>query len=574
MSRTATIDKQVVADTKEAFIMCQKDRTIFSKMYLNTPIKMNYQQKLYNELFENRRVAVKSAHDLGKTFTFSDAVIEALLVDGTLAGGIYIIVTAPTYNLIKNVFFAEIRNKISKSKVPLGLKVNQTEIRLDDKWAVIGFSPKLAAEGDTSAFQGFHAPIVIVIFEEATGVDKSIWNMAEGMTTSDKVYMWAIGNPTDANSEFAKCFTNPFWHCVTWPCFLSPNLIANGVTDIEKLRAEAAVMASLPDEDKIKRLTAYTVVQPQLLTLRWVVERYLEWGEESPLFQGKALAQFPDISEDTLFTIRRLEECMSPGSEQEGLTQVITSNIESIGCDVARFGTDRAVIFGFRGNVETRKEVYTKKETTFISGRLIEIARENLAKDMETILTVDEGAMGAGVVDQLRNHRLIKENQKFIHVHAVNFGGDAINLERYYNQAAEMYVLASMQHKTDSGFILKNDENLLSELTARKYKFDTDGRFVLEKKEDFKKRIGHSPDLADAFVLAFYHNPVNVSYKPYGTFSKGMATLPAVHIIDKSRQTGIVQPGDESAYMPGSKMDKFFKDNQHTTLRDIVQRRY
>ena len=574
MSRTATIDKQVVADTKEAFIMCQKDRTIFSKMYLNTPIKMNYQQKLYNELFENRRVAVKSAHDLGKTFTFSDAVIEALLVDGTLAGGIYIIVTAPTYNLIKNVFFAEIRNKISKSKVPLGLKVNQTEIRLDDKWAVIGFSPKLAAEGDTSAFQGFHAPIVIVIFEEATGVDKSIWNMAEGMTTSDKVYMWAIGNPTDANSEFAKCFTNPFWHCVTWPCFLSPNLIANGVTDIEKLRAEAAVMASLPDEDKIKRLTAYTVVQPQLLTLRWVVERYLEWGEESPLFQGKALAQFPDISEDTLFTIRRLEECMSPGSEQEGLTQVITSNVESIGCDVARFGTDRAVIFGFRGNVETRKEVYTKKETTFISGRLIEIARENLAKDMETILTVDEGAMGAGVVDQLRNHRLIKENQKFIHVHAVNFGGDAINLERYYNQAAEMYVLASMQHKTDSGFILKNDENLLSELTARKYKFDTDGRFVLEKKEDFKKRIGHSPDLADAFVLAFYHNPVNVSYKPYGTFSKGMATLPAVHIIDKSRQTGIVQPGDESAYMPGSKMDKFFKDNQHTTLRDIVQRRY
>jgi len=559
MSRTATIDKQVVADTKEAFIMCQKDRTIFSKMYLNTPIKMNYQQKLYNELFENRRVAVKSAHDLGKTFTFSDAVIEALLVDGTLAGGIYIIVTAPTYNLIKNVFFAEIRNKISKSKVPLGLKVNQTEIRLDDKWAVIGFSPKLAAEGDTSAFQGFHAPIVIVIFEEATGVDKSIWNMAEGMTTSDKVYMWAIGNPTDSNSEFAKCFTNPFWHCVTWPCFLSPNLIANGVTDIEKLRAEAAVMASLPDEDKIKRLTAYTVVQPQLLTLRWVVERYLEWGEESPLFQGKALAQFPDISEDTLFTIRRLEECMSPGSEQEGLTQVITSNVESIGCDVARFGTDRAVIFGFRGNVETRKEVYTKKETTFISGRLIEIARENLAKDMETILTVDEGAMGAGVVDQLRNHRLIKENQKFIHVHAVNFGGDAINLERYYNQAAEMYVLASMQHKTEAGFILKNDENLLSELTARKYKFDTDGRFVLEKKEDFKKRIGHSPDLADAFVLAFYHNPCNtMGSNRFGNFTKEMALLPNVHIADKNKNINI--------------MNNFFKDNKHITLKDIIRK--
>ena len=557
MSRSATIDKSVVSDTRAAFVKCQEDRTIFSKYYLGTPVKTSYQQKLYNNLFINRRVCVKSAHDMGKTFTFTDAVLEALLVDGTMEGGCYIIITAPTYNLIKNVFFAEIRKKINQSKVPLGLQVNMTEIKVDEKWMCIGYSPQIAAQGDLSNFQGFHAPLVIVIFEEATGVDRAIWDMAEGMTTSDKVYMWAIGNPTDSTSEFARCFQSPFWFKETWSCFMSPNLIANDITTIDQLRAEAATVASLPDEDKISRLNAYVVVQPQLLTLRWVVERYLEWGEDSPLFQGKALAQFPEMTEDTLFGIQRLEQCMSPGAEEEGLIQsIIGSKVESIGCDVARFGTDKAVIFGFCGNVESRKEIYSKKETTFLSGRMVEICRENVAKDIITILTIDEGAMGAGVVDQLRNNKFVGGNQKFVRIHAVNFGADAINLERYYNAAAEMYVLASMQCKSKAGFVLKQDEGLISELASRKYKFDSDGRFMLEKKEDFKKRIGHSPDIADAFVLAFYHNPVNTLFKAYGDFTKQMASLPKVHIGDKNNNA----------------MDKFFKTNKQTSLRDIIRK--
>lgn len=545
-------------DVKSAFDKCKLDRSIFSKNYLGSPTKTDYQQKLYSELFINRRVAVKSAHDLGKTFEFADAVIEALMVDGWLSGGCYIIVTAPTYNLIKNVFFAEIRSKIAKAKVPLGLQVNLTEIRIDDKWACIGFSPKLAAEGDTSAFQGFHAPLVIIVFEEATGISKAVWDMAEGMMTSDNVYMWAIGNPTDSTSEFARCFNSPFWHKVTWPCFLSPNLIANHITSIEELRHEAATVAGLDDFQKIKRLESYAVTHPQLLTTRWVVERYLEWGEESPLFQGKVLAEFPSMTEDTLFSIPRLEQCMSPFAEDEGLVKRLTSvnKVESIGCDVARFGTDKVCIFGMIGNVETRKEVYSKKETTFVSGRLKEIALDNMAQDIQTILTVDEGAMGAGVIDQLRNDKSL--HNRFVQIHAVNFGADAVNVERYYSQAAEMYHIASVQAKNGSGFILRPDETLISELCSRKYKFDIDGRYILEKKEDFKKRIGHSPDIADAFCLSWYHNPINSqAFKLHGEFSAAMAQLPSVHITDRK----IKEP-----------MEKFFTKDKRTTLRDVVRK--
>ncbi|MBR1486719.1 MAG: hypothetical protein IJ597_05645, partial [Synergistaceae bacterium] len=50
------------------------------------------------------------------------------------------------------------------------------------------------------------------------------------------------------------------------------------------------------------------------------------------------------------------------------------------------------------------------------------------------------------------------------------------------------------------------DDELLSELAAVKYKIDARGAIQIESKEEMKKRLGHSPDRADAVVLAFAEN--------------------------------------------------------------------
>ena len=50
---------------------------------------------------------------------------------------------------------------------------------------------------------------------------------------------------------------------------------------------------------------------------------------------------------------------------------------------------------------------------------------------------------------------------------------------------------------------LPDNEALLAELSALRYSFDPKGRIVIEKKEIAKKRIGHSPDLADAVALGY-----------------------------------------------------------------------
>ena len=43
---------------------------------------------------------------------------------------------------------------------------------------------------------------------------------------------------------------------------------------------------------------------------------------------------------------------------------------------------------------------------------------------------------------------------------------------------------------------------LIGQLTSPKYKFDSKGRYVLERKEDMDRRGLDSPDRADAVVIA------------------------------------------------------------------------
>ena len=50
---------------------------------------------------------------------------------------------------------------------------------------------------------------------------------------------------------------------------------------------------------------------------------------------------------------------------------------------------------------------------------------------------------------------------------------------------------------------LPPDDELLSELASVKYKVDARGAIQIESKDEMRKRLGHSPDRADAVVLAF-----------------------------------------------------------------------
>jgi hypothetical protein len=109
---------------------------------------------------------------------------------------------------------------------------------------------------------------------------------------------------------------------------------------------------------------------------------------------------------------------------------------------------------------------------------------------------VDVGGLGAGVVDRLNElgHSNI--------VVAVNAGSAALDSQRYYNKRAEMWALCALWLQ-DEPCSIPDSDSLHSDLCGVRYRFDSNSRLIMEKKEEMKKRGIRSSDEADALCLTF-----------------------------------------------------------------------
>lgn len=172
-----------------------------------------------------------------------------------------------------------------------------------------------------------------------------------------------------------------------------------------------------------------------------------------------------------------------------------------IGVDPARFGDDRSAIVRRRGRKVYKLQRYVKKDTMEITGYVHRI----IVDEQPDKVFIDVGGLGAGIVD-----RLIELGHGKIIV-PVNSGAVALDQERYYNKRAEMWGLFKEALK-DVPYELPDDDELHADICGPKYKYDSNGRLIIERKEDMKKRGIRSSDCADACILT-YAMPVSALLK-------------------------------------------------------------
>lgn len=464
-----------------------------------------YQRRICRAIAQYERVAIAACHDVGKSFTMAKIVLWF----GSIFSGAKIITTAPTFNQVQRILWSEIRSGHSRSKSPLGGQLNLTEWKIDDDWFAIGFSPQKPAgsgengQGTTSSFQGFHGEHVLVVFDEATGIPPSLWTQAEGLLTSSSVKFVAIGNPTSRQCEFFKCFSSPEWHKVYLSCFDSPNLQANGIKDMESLRAELDHLRQLPEEAQQTRLRSYKVVQPKLLSTSWVMGRALKWGVTHPLFLSKVLGIFPEEDEHVLMPLGAVEL----SQRREMIPD--TLKLRSIGVDPARFGSDATVITVVEDCMVKPCKRLVKADTAQVTGEIVRLIKE-LPRCEREVVVIDGTGIGAGVVDQLKERQRERVIPSHIAVIERHFGESATGIpgesqektkEHYANFKAQIFVTLSESLKDD--LILPPDAIYLEQLPTIIYSFDSKGRYVIESKDDYKKRTGlSSPDESDSLALA------------------------------------------------------------------------
>jgi hypothetical protein len=163
-----------------------------------------------------------------------------------------------------------------------------------------------------------------------------------------------------------------------------------------------------------------------------------------------------------------------------------------VGVDPARFGDDRTAIAFRRTRKVTKIDTYAKKDTMEVAG----ICSRILKNHQPAMMFIDVVGIGAGVVDRLRE---LGWGGKIM---PVNAGERAHKEKLYLNRRAEMW--GEMKKWLEDGPVQIPDEDALqADLQGPGFKFDSNQRLALEKKEDMKKRGVRSPDMADAVALTF-----------------------------------------------------------------------
>lgn len=162
-----------------------------------------------------------------------------------------------------------------------------------------------------------------------------------------------------------------------------------------------------------------------------------------------------------------------------------------IGLDIARFGDDSTVFCFRKGRFCSRFEVYNQYDTVEVAN----LTTHFIQQYHPARVFMDIGGQGAGVYD------ILKDRGYGRIVRGIYFGGKAMNSDRYTNRRAEMW--DSVRAWLGEDVQLPYDESLLDELVSVNKKYDKMGRLQLEEKEEVKKRLGRSPDKADALALTF-----------------------------------------------------------------------
>lgn len=160
------------------------------------------------------------------------------------------------------------------------------------------------------------------------------------------------------------------------------------------------------------------------------------------------------------------------------------------GVDVARFGRDKSVYLLRKGYKVAKIETNSKLDTMSLVGWL----REHIDNDEPDSIAVDVVGIGAGVADRL--------GELGYEVDDVNAGSAPSDSEKYFNKRAELFWNLRQMFKEDK-ISIPNDTELIQELTELRYKYSSEKKLRIEAKDDMKKRVGRSPDKADALALSF-----------------------------------------------------------------------
>jgi hypothetical protein len=100
---------------------------------------------------------------------------------------------------------------------------------------------------------------------------------------------------------------------------------------------------------------------------------------------------------------------------------------------------------------------------------------------------------------------VLKERGSKCTVKGLNFASRSTQPKRFLNLRAECWWNGRELSRNELWSLANLDDDAIAELTMPRYEIvDSSGKIKIEKKDEVRERLGRSPDIADALLLAFY----------------------------------------------------------------------
>jgi hypothetical protein len=429
------------------------------------------QAEVMAALVEHRRVAVRSAHGVGKSHLASR--LAAWWLDVYPADEAFVVTSAPTFAQVRSVLWRYIRQ--AHRRGGLRGRVNMTEWVIDGDLVGLGRKP---SDYDEGAFQGIHARRVLVLLDEAGGIPENLWIAADTLTVNDECRILAIGNPDDPSSHFRQVTESGLWRQFRISAFDTPAFTGEQVPrDLARL----------------------------LISRSWQQEKEIEWGADNPLYISKILAEFPRDDPGKIIRWSHLVACRRPSDDEPDPEQLLPVEL---GVDVAGGGSDATVIRERRGIYAGREWEYREDDSERVARHIADAVAESSASTVR----IDSTGIGWGVVGLVRS--LLREARVACRVEGVNAASAAPEASTdgrpatgFHNARAEMWW--HMRELARTGRVdlsqAQNTDTVIAQLAEPTWSVGAaNGKIIVEPKEEIRRRLGRSPDNADAILLAYY----------------------------------------------------------------------
>jgi hypothetical protein len=367
-----------------------------------------------------------------------------------------LITTAPTERQVKDIIWREIRHRHKTALLKLPGKPLTMKWDIEANHYALGFSTNSEQQ-----VQGFHSANVMLIIDEANAYPPELYEaLLSVISGGDRKILFQIGNPIEPLGPFYQSFSqdNVWTHTIS--CLNHPNVISR------------------------------SNVVPGAVTHEWVEDMRKLWTEESIFWEARILGNFPTTAADLVVNLAWVEHA----------EQLVCNRSKELymGYDCAEYGDDQHCwTIGTRDKL-VHQEAKANIEPTEGAGITKRLQREFQVPYKN--ITIDGVGAGATMYSFLKAdlpgiRRFVASNNA---KRKKTFADAQIeawwHVRGMLNPRADTYSEYSFGGKRD---------RLKSDLCTRKYHTDKYGRYQLEEKKLYRKRMKRSPDYADSFVLCY-----------------------------------------------------------------------